>query len=471
MAGSMTSREKWILVSIVLGTFMGSLDATIVAVALPTMASEFAGSTADISWVLLGYTLALCCFILLWGRIGTNIGYKKVFITGVGIFSVCSALIGVAGYIDGIPLGFIIIMRIIQGLGAGMLVSMSLAMVGSYLPNTRGAAVGTVTLAASAGMALGPALGGLLCDIHWSMIFFINIPIGILCILLSLKSMAGVDERRPAKVKVDIVGVILMVLMMFTFIIYLNKGPDIGWMSHQGTAMILLLMVAAGLLVWWEQKVANPLISMRIIKIKDVAGGNMVALLLFGAMAGSYLLVPYFLEFCQGYSTVEMGLILIANSIGMMAVGPVVGKLSDKTGINSRMISAGCLISALGFFLMTLFVPDTGLWFVLLALFVMGAGMGMALVSSTNLCMGYSDEGEDGEMSGQINTFRQAGSSIGVAVLQAVFAANVAVSAGVLDLAPGFKPAFYMAMILALVAFVLSMFVKDKKIRVQVDGF
>lgn len=453
---------------------MGALDATIVAVALPTMAEEFSvsGSTTDISWVLLGYTLALCCFILLWGRLGTNIGYKKVFISGVGIFTACSALIGVTGFIDDISLSFIIILRIIQGLGAGMLVSMSLAMVGSYLPNSRGSGIGLVTLASSAGMALGPVFGGILCNFHWSLIFFINIPIGLACIAFCLKFMSGIVENRPAKKKIDYIGVVLMVIMMFAFIYYLNQGSDIGWMSETGTIMILIILVAAGLLIWWEQRVKEPLISVRLMAIKDVVGGNIVPLLLFAAMAGSYLLLPYFLEFCQGYSTVEMGLILIANSIGMMVVGPAVGKMSDKTGLNSRVMSIGCLVSALGFFMMTYFVPDTGLWFIILALFVMGAGMGMALVAATNLCYGFADEGEDGEISGIINTFRQAGSSTGVAILEAVFISNVAVAAsGAVDLAPGFKPAFFMAMILALVAFALSMFVKDKKIRVQMKAF
>jgi len=461
----MAVNEKMILVSIVLGTFMASLDATIVAVALPTMASEYvrAGDTTDISWVLLGYTLALCCFILLWGKLGNRVGYRKIFVTGVGIFTVMSLLIGILGTFGG-SLEEIIAMRLIQGMGAGMIMSMGLAMVNIYMPNTRGRAVGTITLAASAGTAFGPAIGGLLCHFDWSYIFFINVPIGIICLLMCFKYMSAVTEHPDRSKKLDYVGVILMVVMMFSLIYFLNTGNDNGWTSNTSIVLVFVALMFAGALAWWERRSKDPLVSVRIMRIKDVVGGNIVSLLLFAGMAGTYLLLPYFLELCQGYSTVEMGLILIANSVGMMVVGPAVGKMSDKTGMNSRIVSAGCLIMAVGFLMFTFLSAGSGLLYILIALFVMGAGAGMALVSDTNLCLGYAKDGESGEMSGLINTFRQAGSTAGVALMESVFAASVVVSTVFVtsDLLTGFRPAFFVAMVMALIAFAISMFVKDR---------
>ncbi len=468
-----SSKEKWILISIVLGTFMASLDATIVAVALPTIREtlHLGSLSSDVSWILMGYTLSLCCFILLWGKLGTNFGYKKLFLLGVTIFASLSLIIGITGTMgiggNGDTTLFILIgLRIIQGIGAGMIMSMGLAMVSSYLPSIRGRAVGMITLASSVGTACGPVIGGLLCQFDWSYIFFINVPIGIICIVMSSKSMANVTEVRGSKEKLDGVGVLLMVIMMFTLIYYLNTANNNGWFSNESIALLAVAFISCGILIWWEGRVKDPLISLRILKIKDVVGSNMVSLLAFGAVAGSYLLLPYYLEYVKGFSTVDMGLILVANSVGMMAVGPAVGRISDKTGINNKMLSIGCLVSALGFFMMMHFNESTPLIYILLTLFVMGAGAGTAMVASTNLSLSYSQSNEEGLMSSIINTFRQAGSSVGVAILESIFAAGIiypmVLPGSIVD---AFKPAFFIAAVLCLFAFVLSTFLKDKKVR------
>lgn len=463
-----------ILICIVLGTFMSALDGTIVSVALPTMAAEFStpGSTTDVSWILLGYTLALCCCILLWGKLGTNIGYKKVFLGGVTIFTILSGLIGLLGIIGGMGLTELIILRVLQGIGGGMLMAMGLALVSSYIPNMKGFAVGVVTLAASVGTAFGPALGGVLCHFHWSLIFFINVPIGLLCIFLALRYMSHVKETRDEKKKIDIVGVVLMAIMMFSLIYYLNVGKDIGWISIKAVALIALILISVGILAWWEKKKDDPIIPIRLMKIRDVVGGNMVILLLFATMAGTYLLMPYYLQACLGYNTIQMGLVLIVNSLGMMLVGPAVGKISDRTGGNKKLVSIGCLVTALGFLLFTMFEAHSHLWFIIVALFVMGMGIGIASVSCTNLTMGHTIKGEEGSISGLVNTFTQAGSTVGVAILEAIFASAIIIPLVIdpanLDwLMDGFKPAFLAAMIMALVAFVISLFIKDRKARSQ----
>lgn len=463
-----SSKERWILISIVLGTFMASLDVTIVAVALPTIEHDFtvSGPASDVSWILIGYTLSLCCFILLWGKLGTNYGYKRLFLFGVIIFAGMSLTIGVFGVLKIGGLNMIILLRMLQGLGAGMITAMGLAMVSSYLPNIRGKAVGTITLASSVGLAFGPVIGGFLCQFHWSFIFFINVPIGLLCILLSVRSMANVKEERGEKQKLDGLGVVFMVIMLFSFIYYLNTANNSGWFSDENVVILSTAFIFTGLLIWWEQKVDSPIISVRIMKIKDVVGSNAVNLLICAAFSGSYFLLPYYLETVRGYSTVDMGLILVATSIGMMVVGPTVGKISDKTGINNRMSSIGCLISAFSFVLMIRFDEYTSLLYILFTLFLMGVGIGMGLVATTNLILGYSEHNEEGSMSSIINMFRQAGSSVGVAVLGAVFTASIAASF-VLNgsMVSAFKPAFFVACVLCFLAFVFSMVLKDKKVR------
>ena len=462
--------SKVILFTLVLGTFMTALDATIVSVALPTMAEELmeAGhDTSNIAWVLLIYTLMLCCFILLWSKLGSNKGYKKVFMTGIAVFSISSMMIGICGFIPELGLNAIIVLRAIQGLGAGMVTAMSLAMVSTYLPKEiRGRSIGAVTLAASAGTAFGPAIGGILTTFHWSYIFFINVPIGLVCLLLCFKYMHVKENLENAGNKLDYVGAALLFVMLFSLIYYLNEGADIGWTSNVGIGLIFVMMIFAGLVFWWEQRVKDPLVNLDLIRNPQICRSVIVTMLLFMAMAGSYLLLPYYLQFVQGYETMEYGFILIANSIGMMVMGPTVGKLADRTGKNKRFIVAGALVCAAGFYMMMMFDQNTGLAWILVSLFVMGAGIGMALVACTNLSFEYISEGQNGQLSGITNTFRQAGSSSGVAILNAIFIAFIVTTTPV-DLVPGFKHAFFFAIIIALLAFVIGMGLKDKEKNVS----
>ncbi len=461
--------EKIILIALILGIFMTSLDATIVSVALPTMAEEFGEdghNTSNISWVLLIYTMMLSSFILLWSKIGTNTGYKRIFVTGIAVFTISSLAIGLCGLRPELGLYVVIILRAVQGLGAGMAMAMSLAMTTTYLPAAaRGSCIGAVTLAASCGTAMGPALGGLLTTLHWSYIFFINVPIGVVCVFLCIRYMKVKEHKPDNAPKTDFLGVAFMLAMMFSLIYYLNKGQDFGWMSDLGILLLAVTFVSAGLLSWWEQRVSDPLVSMRLITNSNILKANLVTMLMFMAMAGSYLLLPYYFGYLKGLSTAEYGFILIANSVGMMVSGPLVGRITDRTGDNRMFIIIGTLLATLGFVMMMSFGPDTGIPYILLALFVMGAGMGMALVCATNLAYGYITEEENGQLSGQTMTFRQAGSSAGVAILNAVFVANLAIGAGstAAVLMPGFRHAFFIAVVLSLIAFAVAMSSRNAK--------
>ena len=465
----LTKAEKIILLALILGAFMTSLDATIVSVAIPTMAQELGEEghdTTNISWVLLIYTLMLSCFILLWSKIGSNIGYKKVFMTGIAVFTLSSLAIGACGFIPELGLEAIIVLRAVQGLGAGMAMAMSLAMTTTYLPAAaRGASIGAVTLAASCGTAFGPAVGGILTTIHWSYIFFINVPIGAVCLILCIRYMHVRENLPEERSGTDVVGVAFMLMMMFSLIFYLNKGQDIGWISETGIVLLITTFAGAGLLAWWEQRVKDPLVSMKLITDTHVLKANLITMIMFMAMAGCYLLLPYYLGYVKGMETVEYGFVLIANSVGMMAAGPVVGRITDRTGNNRIFCIIGTLVAALGFLMMMGFDDDTGVPFILLALFVMGAGMGMTLVSATNLAYGFVSESENGQLSGQTTTFRQAGSSAGVAILNAVFMSNIAVGAATTGaiLMPGFRHAFFIAVLMTLTAFVIAMASKNAK--------
>lgn len=463
--------EKTILLAIVMGTFMTALDATIVSVALPSMAADFgigSNDTGMISWVLLGYTLMLCCFILLWGKLGSIIGYKKVFISGVLIFTLTSLGIGMVGFIDGLGLEVIIVLRMVQGLGAGMVMAMGMAMVSSYFgKGVRGTAMGFVTLAASAGTAFGPALGGVLTQFHWSYIFFINVPIGLICIFMSLRSLKEV-EVPAEKMKLDYAGVAVLFIMMFALVYYLNEGANIGWGSAMGIGLIAVTLVMAFVLYFHERRTSDPILNLKLVSNRNILSMNITGVLIFGAMAGSYLLLPYYLMLGKGLrlddiGTIKMGLVLIANSVGIMVSGPLVGRASDRTGRNKRFVTLGCMITAIGFAMMCFFDFGTDYAYILLTLFVMGFGVGMTLVASTNLAFSHTSDGDGGNLSGLVNTFRQAGSSTGVAILNAIFIAGIATIHSVGDgaLIDGFQWAFVAAAVMSLIAMAVSLMAKD----------
>lgn len=195
----MSSTEKLILISISIGTLMTALDATIVNIAIPTISEEFGASASASSWILLAYTIMLACFMLLWGKLGALTSYKKIFLIGIVIFTASSLVLGLVGFIQSLGMITIILMRAVQGLGAGMIMAMNLAMVTAYIsPAVRGSAMGITTLMASIGTALGSALGGVLTSVHWSLIFFINVPIGLACLFISLKSMSSIATEKIA---------------------------------------------------------------------------------------------------------------------------------------------------------------------------------------------------------------------------------------------------------------------------------
>ncbi len=477
-----------ILVALVLGTFMTALDATIVSVALPAISKDLYDgvTTVNISWILLAYTLALCCFILLWAKLGTNIGYRKVFIAGITIFTISSAVIGSIGLMDmSNALEFMIVMRAVQGIGAGMAMAMSLAMVSAYLPlESRGSSLAAVTLAAALGTACGPVLGGLLTAIAWPYIFFINVPIGILCLILTIvyinKNMDHVPEEKK---KLDVVAAILACIMMFLFIYYLDQGGNLdgGYLGHTGIAILIGMFISGGLLIWWEQRVEDPLISLRMLKTGEIMKANIMNALIFMAMAGCYLLMPIFLQYAflsnydmdDGMKQIVSGLILVASSIGLLAASPLVGKVTDRTHDNKIFMVIGMLIAAAGFLMMFFYKePDLGksLAWVIISLIAMGFGIGMVNIASTNHAFSFIKSEESGQLSGMVNTFRQAGSSIGVAVMNAVFMIFFTKwndITGPEKLAYGFTHAIFVAVIIAMIGFLLACSMKNKKDMVE----
>ena len=465
----MSSTEKLILISLSIGTLMTALDATIVNIAIPTISEEFGASASASSWILLAYTIMLACFMLLWGKLGALTSYKKIFLIGIVIFTASSLVLGLVGFIQSLGMITIILMRAVQGLGAGMIMAMNLAMVTAYIsPAVRGSAMGITTLMASIGTALGPALGGVLTSVHWSLIFFINVPIGLACLFISLKSMSSIATEKIAvdKKSVDLLGAILLFFALFSFIYMLNIGKG-NWTSPTVIGLGICTVVFLIFIYLQEKRSKDPIVNLRLISDKNIVLTCIANLLMFGAMAGCYFFLPYYLEGLLGQTTMSAGLILVANSIGVMIAGILVGKLMDKSGGCRKYALIGCIITALGFLSMLSYDLSTSILQVVATLLLMGFGMGFSLVPIGNSIFTHTIPGEEGAASSFINTFRQMGSSVGLAIMQAVFVAVWTIDAILTKpqfidrLVNSFHMVFIICALFALIACVLMLLSRD----------
>ena len=466
---SMSSTEKLVLISISIGTLMTALDATIVNIAIPTISEEFGASASASSWILLAYTMMLACFMLLWGKLGALTSYKKIFLIGITIFTASSLVLGLAGFIQSLGMVTIILMRAVQGLGAGMIMAMNLAMVTAYIsPAVRGSAMGITTLMASIGTALGPALGGVLTSVHWSLIFFINVPIGLACLFLSMKSMSSIatDKIAVDKKSIDILGAILLFFALFSFIYMLDIGKG-NWTSPIVIGLGICTVAFLVLIYLQERRAKDPVVNLRLIGNKNIVFSCIANLLMFGAMAGCYFFLPYYLEGLLKQTTMSAGLILVANSIGLMIAGILVGKLMDKSGQCRKYALIGCVITAIGFLTMLSYDLSTSIVQVVATLLLMGFGMGFSLVPIGNIIFTHTTSGEEGAASSFINTFRQMGSSMGLAIMQAVFVAVWTIDAiltrpQLVDrLINSFHMVFIICALFAVVAWILLFLARD----------
>jgi DHA2 family metal-tetracycline-proton antiporter-like MFS transporter len=400
---------------------MGALDVTIVNISLPTISKYFQCDIATVSWVAMAYLLVLSSTLITFGRVADIRGYKRIYLAGFAIFIIGSLLCGLSSNIYQL-IGF----RVLQGIGAAMLQAIGGAMVVRYLPEkVRGTAFGVLTTFAAVGLAAGTPLGGFISQFYsWHWIFFVNVPVGIIAIILGIAVLPK-DTAEFGKGQFDMSGASLLLVALVSFIFFLNMGNNIGWLSWLGLISIVISSATWAGFILNEKRAQFPLINLSLFRDRNFTMAVAVALLIMLAAQGSWYAFPFYLELEKGFATNIAGLILLVPTIFMMVCGPIAGLLSDRIG--SRPICIlGSVVTIAAFLMFTLMGAKTGLYYIIIALALEGIGIGLIMPANFSLIMGMSAKGDEGVINSLVTTMRNVGAVMGIAVFTVIFLSVIA---------------------------------------------
>jgi EmrB/QacA subfamily drug resistance transporter len=406
----------WTLAAVSLGVFMLLLDITIVVVALPDIESSLGAQLSDLQWVIDAYALSLAAFLLTAGVIGDRVGRRTVFATGIVVFTLGSLLCGVAG-----DPTFLALARAVQGVGGAIMFATSLALISvAYQGRDRGTAFGIFGAVTGIAVAIGPVAGGAITSgLSWRWIFFVNLPIGILALWVTLRAIA--ESRDPRARRLDWAGFVTFSAGLGLLVFALIRSNESGWGSAEVagslTAAVMLLLV----FVIVEAVQREPMFDLSLLRVPTFVGGLAAA---FGISASLFSLLTYLVLYLQnflGYSAVEAGVRFLPLTLAIFFTAAVAGRLS-ATVPTRLLIGPGFALIGLGLLLMH--GIDVGSdWTALLAgMIVAGVGAGLVNVPLASTAVAVVEPARAGMASGINSTFRQAGIATGVAALGAIFA-------------------------------------------------
>ncbi|MFA6562920.1 MAG: DHA2 family efflux MFS transporter permease subunit [Verrucomicrobiia bacterium] len=363
---------------VAVAVFMARLDIYVVNISLPAIARHFHADTSAVSWVTMSYLLFNCGAMMLIGRIADTVSSRTLFIWGYAIFTAGSLFCGLAT-----SLGMLVFFRCVQGLGGSILVIMTYAAVSRFLPAAKvGGAMGILAMCGALGVAMGSPLGGFLTErLSWQWVFFVNVPIGVLAILLASWTIPGGMGAGKRMGKLDYLGTMLSILGVVSFILALNVGQKEGWDSPPFPALLALSAVSGWLFVARQLKAKDPLIAPSLLKERRFLLANAVSVSGLILMGGNAFLMPFFLELVKSLSTERAGLVLMVYSVTFMILSPLAGRLADRFA-PWRLCVAGMGVAAAGCFLFTRTLGAPGLASVVI--FLVGIALAYALFMAAN---------------------------------------------------------------------------------------
>jgi EmrB/QacA subfamily drug resistance transporter len=404
----------WTLIAVCIATFMLLLDITVVNVALPYIERDLGSSFEDLQWVIDAYSLTLAAFLLTAGSVADRIGRRAVFLAGLAIFTVASALCGLAGS----PL-VLNLARGIQGVGGALMFATSLALLATaYHGRERGTAIGIWGATIGGAVAVGPLIGGVLTEwIGWEAIFYVNLPIGIYAIALTLRRVA--ESKDPQAGGADWIGTVTFSAALFLMVFGLIRGNAEDW----GGTIVACLVAAALLLIAFvvaERRVAHPMLDLQLFRKPSFGGASIAAFVLSASMFAMFLYLTLWVQNILGYSALEAGLRFLPITMVSFVVAPISGKLSERYGVR-WFLTCGLALVGIGLLLMRGVEPGDD-WTALLAGFLIaGGGIGMTNPALATAAIGVVEPRRSGMASGINSTFRQVGVATGIAAWGALF--------------------------------------------------
>jgi len=402
----------WVLITVIIGTFLGSLDQTIVNLALPKMIDDFGVSVSTAGWIATAYILANAVFVPIWGKLGDTIGRKKVYLLGFVIFIIGSVLAGLSWNFSSM-----IVFRVIQAIAgsADYPTAMAIITVTFKEGKERAQALGLWSTAFAAALVLGPLVGGPLIDsFGWRSVFFINLPVGILGTIMAIKfieeSKSGVKSKG-----FDWWGAVTLGATLSSLMLVLEKGSSWGWLSLESSICYLIVFIFFILFIKIEKKAKEPIVDLSFFKIPAFVNTLSNNFIVFMGMMGSMFLVPVFVQTFLGYNATKAGYLFMPMAFTMVISAAIGGKFAGKIKAKYA-IFVSTMVASVGLFLLSFLDPRSSAIEVIIPLCIMALGMGIGMPQRTNIIASVVKPTEIGIASSVLSLVRSISGAFGIAL-------------------------------------------------------
>ena len=409
------NKKWWTLGAVAFGLFMIMLDNTIVNVALPAIEHSLHMSISSLEWIVTAYALTFAALLITGGKLGDMFGRRKMFIVGLVVFTLASLACGLAP-----SAGFLIGARAVQGIGAALMNPATLSIItATFPPKERGQAIGIWAGVSALALAIGPLLGGLIVDnINWHWIFYVNVPVGVVGIVVSYFFIRESRDTSHEQ-SIDLPGLVTSGGALLALSYALIEGNNHGWTSPEILGLFVGAAVLLAVFIQLELRQRLPMLDLSLFKIGSFVGANLVAMLVSLGMFGVFFYISLYVQNILGYSPTKAGAIFLPMTVLIILVAPIAGKLSDRVG-SRWLMGAGMGILGVSLLLYQRIGLHTGFWSLLPQLLLGGVGMAMTMSPMTSAAMGSVPIDKAGVGSGVLNSFRQVGGSLGIALMGAI---------------------------------------------------
>src|SRR5215831_14207186 len=417
-------RTAWTFVVTSAALFMASLDNLVVTTALPSIRDHLHASLEGLQWTVNAYTLTFAVLLLTGATLGERYGRRRLFVIGLGVFTAGSAAAALAPGI-----GPLIAARAVQGVGAAILIPLTLTLLSAAVPpQRRGLALGAWGAIGGLAIAIGPLIGGAVVEgASWQWIFWLNVPIGVA--LLPIARFRLTESRGPST-RLDLPGVLLASVGLLGIVLGVVRGNDHGWTSVTVLPPLVIGTLLVAAFIGWELRAREPMLPLHLFRSRGFSVTNAASLLMFFGMFGSIFLLAQFLQVVQHYSPLEAGIRTLPWTAMPVLVAPIAGSLSDRIG-GRPLLVIGLALQAIGLGWLAVVISPTVAYATLVPAFVVsGVGMSLFFAPIANVVLGSVRRAEEGIASGANNAIRELGGVFGVAVLGAVFSARGGYTSG-----------------------------------------
>jgi EmrB/QacA subfamily drug resistance transporter len=418
------NRRWWTLGALCFALFMIMIDNTVVNVALPAIQADLGISTSELEWTVAAYALTFASLLLTGGKLGDLLGRRKIFTIGLAVFTLSSLACGLSSSAPQL-----ISARAVQGVGAALMMPATLSIIShTFHARERGMAIGIWAGVSALALAIGPLLGGVITEhISWNWIFYVNVPIGVLAVIAAIVVVPESKDTSHEQ-RLDLPGLLTSGIGLLALVYALIEGHQYGWTSARIIGLFVVAVVAFAAFVLLEMRQRLPLLDLSLFRNGTFAGANIVAILVTLAMFGIFVFFPIYMQTIRGWSPIQAGAALLPWTVMIVIFAPIAGKLSDRVGSRWLMAGGMTVVSACCLLLSTVTLHST-FWHMLPAFLLGGLGMSFVMTPMSAAAMGAAPVAKAGVASGVLNTFRQVGVALGIAVTGAIVANRAASAA------------------------------------------